>query len=142
MQKIDTLDPSFREVINDIRGDFERETGYALGVVSARRTIAEQDAIYQESHDGDGIGDGVTNAKGGQSAHNFGLGVDVCPMKSPKEPWWDAPKWLWDKLGELVEAHSLTWGGNFKKLHDVPHIEDPRWKQVQALWKDGKVKVA
>lgn len=142
MLKSETLSPEFREKVYKIRCEFEQETGYALGIISARRTIKEQDALYAESKDGDGISDNITNARGGYSPHNFGYAVDLCPLLAPDRPWWQAPEHLWLKLEELSKKHGLVWGGNFKKICDKPHIEDPKWKEAQAAWKRGEIEVA
>jgi hypothetical protein len=142
MTKLESLEPEMRIKVQLVRAEFEQETGYAAGIISARRTIKEQNELYKEAHDGDGIQDGVTNAKGGQSAHNFGYAVDLCPMLTPRQPWWQAPEELWQRLGEIAIKHGLTWGGNFKSIEDKPHLEDKKWKEAQLLWKQGKLEVA
>lgn len=139
--KTDTLDPEFHNKISSVRLDFLKETGYELAVISCTRTIKEQHALYVESKDGDGIADGITNADGGQSAHNFGLGCDCAPLRG-REIWWDAPRSLWDMYGKIAKQYGLVWGGDFKSITDLPHVEDPRWKLKQALWKEGKIEVA
>lgn len=150
MSRIDTLNPQFHEIVNRVRLQFLKETGYELWVTSCTRTIKEQHGLYIRKNDGiDNDGDGrvdeadekVTNADGGQSSHNFGKGCDCVPVKNGKE-WWEAPKSLWAIYGRIAEEHGLTWGGHFKKLYDAPHVEDPSWKQDQALWRQGKITVA
>jgi peptidoglycan LD-endopeptidase CwlK len=54
--------------------------GTHLLVVSGLRTPAEQDALYEQGRTTPGHI--VTNAKAGQSMHNYGLAVDVVPYLS------------------------------------------------------------
>lgn len=149
--KIDTLEPEFHKKVDLVRLDALKLTGYEWVVVSATRTIKEQHGLYMQKNDGkDNDGDGkidesderVTNADGGQSPHNFGMGCDCAPLLANGEIWWGAPKSMWKMYRYCVEKQGLTWGGNFKSLYDAPHMEDPRWKEQQTLWREGKIQVA
>lgn len=154
MGKIDTLEPAFKEKILLILAEAEAVTGYVWGVPEARRTIAYQDALFNQPHDGkDNDGDGridesdemVTKAKGGNSSHNFGLGADLVPMKKGKF-WWGAPREVFLQMAEIAEKHGLVtgirWTDIFPPNGDMPHVQDPAWKVQQALWKAAKIKVA
>jgi hypothetical protein len=66
----------------------------------------------------------VTQARGGQSNHNFGLAVDLCPFTNDK-PDWNAPMSAWAAIGATAEKHGLEWGGHWKKFIDKPHVELP-----------------
>jgi peptidoglycan L-alanyl-D-glutamate endopeptidase CwlK len=65
-------------------------------------------------------GDIVTNAKAGESWHNFGLAFDVVPLVNGKVVW-DNP--FWNRIGELGKQAGLVWGGDFKSFKDKPHFE-------------------
>jgi peptidoglycan L-alanyl-D-glutamate endopeptidase CwlK len=138
MAKIDTLNPDFKEKVEMILEILEMSTGYKWRVTEARRTITYQNELYAKGRTTPGSI--VTNAKGGSSAHNFGDAADIVPVKDGVF-WWEAPKKLWDALGELAEGMGLTWGGHFKSITDYPHIEDPEWKQHYADWKAGKITI-
>lgn len=143
MSKIDTLEPGFKDTVEIVLKEAEEATGHKWGVVQARRSIAEQDALYAQGRTKPG--QNVTKAKGGQSAHNFGLAVDLVPIKDKKE-WWSAPRSLFLKMAEIAEKHGLVagihWTDLFPPNGDMPHIQDPKWKEKQALWKAGKLQVA
>ena len=78
----------------------------------------------------------VTNAKGGQSNHNFGLAIDVFPI------WQDGRLHMEDdaeniRLLKLI-AHigieeGLEWGGHWKTLKDYPHFELKVGKNLAQL---------
>lgn len=109
-------------------------------LVATFRSNAEQDALYNQPHDGkDNDGDGlidekdefVTNARAGQSAHNFNpsLAFDIA-FRNSKGGTDYAVKWF-DQFASLVlKTPGITWGGNFKKLIDRPHFELTGWEKL------------
>lgn len=150
MNRIDTLEPGFHLKVSELLTNVERVTGLTWGIVSAKRSLAEQHALFLQPHDGkDNDGDGkideadekVTNADAGQSPHNFAMACDCCPMKDGNF-WWEAPDRYWQMYGELAEGMGLVWGGDFKSISDKPHIEDPKWKIAQAKWRANGGKLA
>lgn len=140
MSKLDTLEPAFRAKIKAVLARLE-EHGIKCVVTSARRTIAEQDALYAQGRTKPG--QIVTRAKGGQSPHNFGLAVDLCPLDKDGKLWWKAPDDVWQVIKIVAEEDpALDSGYDFKAIKDRPHIEDRGWLSTQAAWRAGKVNVA
>lgn len=107
------------------------------------RSSSRQDKLFEK---------GVTKARAGQSAHNFGLAVDVVldvKRIEVKEKEWRGKlhPWAWDNetpscidawlcLGVLCKKHNLEWGGNWKPKDengigwDHGHIEFKGWQNV------------
>lgn len=56
-----------------------------------------------------------------ESKHIQGLAIDLVPVKNGVY-WWSAPKEVWERMGEIGEAHGLTWGGRWKS-QDCPHFQ-------------------
>ena len=56
--------------------------GVEVRIVQGLRTIDEQNALYAQGRTKPGKK--VTNAKGGQSYHNYGLAVDIYPVINGK----------------------------------------------------------
>lgn len=140
MPRIDTLEPDFKDQVVALIDAIQEATGRKWGVSDGRRTMAQQRAIYAQGRTTPGKV--VTMAKPGQSAHNFGLAADLWPLtKSGKDFDWGAADSLFKKLADLARGMGLTAGYYFKSIHDAPHIEAPRWKEQQALWKAGKIQV-
>lgn len=84
------------------------------------RSIQKQNALYES-------GQGVTQATGGNSYHNYGLAVDVVFKNEKGNPSWDE-NYDWQKLGEIGKSLGLKWGGDFKKpngqpFKDLAHFE-------------------
>lgn len=85
-------------------------------IVQGLRTYAEQDALFAKRPK-------VTNARGGQSNHNFGLAVDLCPLVDGEFTW--NSESLFNDIG--IEVHrigGLEWGGDWKFV-DRPHVQLP-----------------
>lgn len=137
--KLDTLEPVFRTKAEALITRL-RQAAIALLPVQCRRTIAEQNAIYAQGRTAPGPI--VTNAKGGQSAHNFGMAVDLCPVAKNGSLWWNAPNVLWQHMADTAKIMGLVPGYYFKSIHDPPHVEDPDWRKSRDLWRAGKIKVA
>ena len=79
----------------------------------------------------------VTDAKAGESFHNYGLAFDVAfigpEMYSENNPWND--------LGRIGKAHGLEWGGDFSESkRDRPHFQlryGMQLNEIQYLYKQG-----
>lgn len=85
------------------------------------RSIAEQDELYEYGRSKPGSI--VTRAKGGLSAHNYGIAIDSC--FAGLDPFLEKisgeeSTFLWHRYGQLGEAHGMKWG---KPWHDLPHLE-------------------
>lgn len=94
--------------------------------ISGNRSWEEQDALYaigRTIHKNKKV---VTNAKGGQSNHNFRIALDFGVFKKGKYLDSDNPK-LASYIHKLVATTSkqfnLEWGGNWKSFKDEPHFE-------------------
>jgi peptidoglycan L-alanyl-D-glutamate endopeptidase CwlK len=57
-----------------------------------------------------------------RSNHMSGRAADFVPVKDGKL-WWNAPKEVWETMGEVGEACGLKWGGRWKAFPDSPHFE-------------------
>lgn len=98
--------------------------GIDVLVTSTYRNRESQDALYAQGRTAPGAR--VTNAKGGQSFHNYRLAYDVVPMRNGK-PVWGTSKpedaALWKKVGELGEAAGLEWAGRWLKFKEMAHFQ-------------------
>lgn len=109
-----------RETLNIIR-----ESGFDARIISGTRSYREQDALFRKGRFGN-AGARVTNARGGQSNHNFGIAWDI-GMFDPKGRYLgDSP--LYKKAGAIVEASSslarrVEWGGEWRSFPDVSHYQ-------------------
>ena len=101
---IANLEPGFIDKVKELKLKLLEETGYEWLVTQGRRTIAEQDRPYAQGRTSPGPK--VTNAKGGSSPHNFGLAVDMVPIKDGNL-WWSAPDNLLKQLCDELKARLI-----------------------------------
>jgi peptidoglycan L-alanyl-D-glutamate endopeptidase CwlK len=91
------------------------------------RSPQEQDKLYAIGRTEPGRI--ITNARAGQSLHNWMTGgtpasraIDVVPLVDGK-PVWDDKDPLWQSIGRLGEAAGLEWAGRWKKFKEYPHFQ-------------------
>jgi len=141
MSKLDSLEVDFRPLVEELIRRTEEITKRKWGISDARRTMKQQADIYEQGRTKPGKV--VSNAKPGQSAHNFGYAVDLWPLtKNQKNFDWSANRVLFDQMGKIAVSLGLTWGGNFKSILDLPHVEHLKWKPQQAKWRAGEIQIA
>lgn len=92
--------------------------GYPLRITSSLRTFEEQQKLYNQGRTTPG--NIITNAKPGQSYHNYGLAFDVVPIENGQVNWNSKN---WDKIGQIGKSVGFKWGGDFKTIIDKPHFE-------------------
>lgn len=104
------------------------------------RSNAEQTALYaqpidKKDNDGDGrideADEKVTQAKAGQSAHNYNpsFAFDVAFKTKDGVTIWTPS--LFDLFARLVlQDKAVTWGGHFKSMIDRPHFELTGWEKM------------
>lgn len=138
LQRLEGLNSDFRKQVDILLADLA-DQNIAVCVVSGLRTIQQQNQLYAQGRSTGG--NIVTNAKGGQSPHNFGTAVDLAPLDSKGEINWN-DKQGFALIGEAAERLGMVWGGKFKSIVDLPHVESTGWKVLQAAWRSGKLEVA
>ncbi len=105
------------------------QDGLAFEVTQGLRTFDEQSKLYAQGRTTPGIP--VTNARAGQSLHNFGLAVDVVKLTGGKVDWSDRKAYF--RFGLHAEALGLEWGGRWHKFVDLPHVEVAAMSPAQCL---------
>jgi len=126
-RSLDDLQPEFRALVDPWLAACKAQ-GIDLLVTCTLRTMAEQEALYEQGRTKPGRV--VTNAKPGESAHNYGLAVDVVPLVNGK-PVWDAMDPLWQTVGDLGMSHRLEWlGAPHSPFFECAHFQFPRWRDL------------
>lgn len=155
LERLERLHPKIRkEVIKMYREQVipALTGGVYCRITHTLRTFQEQDELYklgrEKLFDEDGKRIGiVTNAKGGQSYHNFCLAVDICIMSSRTATWDQAvdldkdgkPDW-WEVIA-IFKENGWEAGADWKgKLRDFPHFQKTfgyTTKQLLEKWNSG-----
>jgi peptidoglycan L-alanyl-D-glutamate endopeptidase CwlK len=87
-------------------------------IYTAFRSWDEEDRLYAQGRWAPG--QIVTNARGGDSYHNWGLAFDAAPYEHGVMTS-DIAKFK--RMGALGEQVGLQWGGTFRSLVDYPHFQ-------------------
>lgn len=88
-------------------------------ITSTYRDTESQNALYAQGRTAPGKK--VTNAKGGQSFHNWKVAFDFCPIINGKPNWSDVA--LYTKCGEIAESVGLEWAGRWKTFKELAHCQ-------------------
>lgn len=143
MSKIDTLHPAIRAEVKLLVAHVNDKVlsgRVKMIVTQGLRTFEEQDKLFAQRPK-------VTNAKGGQSIHNYGLAFDFCLVEAGKTIWDTMKDFDGDKVPDWMEVVKVfksagyAWGGDFKSIVDRPHFEKTfghTWQQLLELKKAGK----
>ena len=96
------------------------EEGIDLLITSTYRDNESQEALYEQGRTRPGKI--VTNAKPGESWHNYRCAIDVVPLVNGK-PNWDGSDPIWQRIGELGEQAGLEWAGRWRTFKELAHFQ-------------------
>ena len=117
------------------------------------RTFSEQDTLYAAGRTKPGKK--VTNARAGQSMHNYGLAFDIAILIDKNgDGIFETASWNttsdddkdgtpdWTEAVIYLKKRGWVWGGDWKSFPDYPHFEKTfghSWKSLQAKYNVGDV---
>lgn len=93
--------------------------GIDLIVTSTYRDFESQTALYNQGRTTPGAK--VTNAKAGESFHNYRCALDFAPIVNGKIDWNNTA--LFTKCGEIAESIGLTWAGRWTTFKELAHVQ-------------------
>ena len=149
-RKLADLHPLMQALVADFLARVEFE-GIDLIVTCTYRSDEEQARLFAIGRTKPGRR--VTNARPGQSMHNFrfngkpaSLATDVVPLRYGKPVWGMTGDGidndpsddmrddleLWQRVGKLGEAAGLEWAGRWKRFPEFPHFQHPDAKRVRS----------
>lgn len=139
LKRIDLIHPKLRDELQEIYGKICLSlTGTTICRFSHTfRSFSEQNELYAKGRTKPGKK--VTNAKAGQSFHNFGLAVDIVLVDGGKAIWergedFDGDKIPdWMEVVKIFESYGWEWGGRWKSFPDYPHFQKTFGKTTDKL---------
>ncbi len=151
LDRIKLIHPKLRKEVEEIYKEIcESLNGRALcRFAYTLRTIAEQDALYQQ---GRSIPNTkvCTNAKGGQSYHNYSMAIDIVLILDKdfngtyETASWDTKldfdgdgKSDWQEVVAIFKRYGWQWGGDWT-FKDAPHFEKSLGYSIVDLQKKQK----
>ena len=117
--------------------------GVRLRFAYVYRSVNEQNILFAQRPK-------VTNAKGGQSIHNYGMAFDIVILKDKdnngtfETASFDIDE-HWMKVVKFFKSKGWTWGGDWKSFKDAPHFEKTfghTWRtlQIREMFIDNGLK--
>lgn len=118
------------------------DKGIVIVIPDSFRSVEDQDRLYEKGRTEEG--NIVTNAKGGESYHNFGLAIDFA-LKTPSgNVVWDMQydrnengRADWAEVVDMAKALGFEWGGDWVQFKDYPHLQMDFGLTIAEL-QDGK----
>jgi len=105
-----------------------KQRGITIIITDGYRSHEEQTRIYNQGRTTEG--DIVTNAKAGQSLHNYGLAIDFALKLEDGSVIWDMEydgngngKSDWMEVVAIAKELGFEWGGDWNKFPDYPHLQ-------------------
>lgn len=155
LERIEKMHPSVRaKVLNEyLTINFQLPTGIRLRFSQTLRTDQEQNDLYAQGRTKNGSK--VTNAKAGQSIHNYGLAFDIVILYDRDgNGTYESASWNekedfdkngasdWFTVVNFFKRHGWSWGGDFKSIYDSPHFELTNGETWRTLQRKRKKKDA
>jgi hypothetical protein len=107
------------------------------------RSFYEQDLLFASGRSRPGRI--LTEAKGGESPHNYGCASDWCLWDERGVPYWPpVGDSVWQVYANACEKAGLRWGGDFHRP-DGPHNElwiDCSWPHILVEYTKGGMRMA
>ena len=97
-----------------------KEAGIDVLVTCTYRDAETQDLCYAQGRTKPGKI--VTNARGGESFHQYRVALDVVPLIAGK-PVWDGVDPVWERIGAIGKACELEWAGRWTHFRELPHFQ-------------------
>lgn len=129
------LDPEFAKKLVRLESRLA-SLGIKVILTWGFRSVEEQNRLYAKGRTTPGSI--VTNARGGYSWHNFGLGADYAFVINGKVTW----KGQWDVFGRIARECGLEWGGSWKKIRDRPHVQWTKGRTLAQMRAAARTKAA
>lgn len=107
---------------------------FDVQITSGSRSFKEQDDLYAIGRTKPGRI--ITNAKGGQSMHNYGIAIDIVIINRKGECDWrlEMYEMLW-RVAKKKDLNKqwLCWGGNWKSFKDSAHFDLSNGEPIEKI---------
>jgi peptidoglycan L-alanyl-D-glutamate endopeptidase CwlK len=133
-RNINDLEPQVASMCREFIEDCARQ-GITVIITSTYRSLEEQAALYAIGRTKPG--NRVTNAKPGQSSHQYRIAFDFVPLIHNKAVWNNSE--LFTQCGEIGEKVGLEWSGRWLTYRESAHFEFKGGHNLAYFQKGGKL---
>jgi peptidoglycan L-alanyl-D-glutamate endopeptidase CwlK len=117
-RKIEDLHPVVAEKCNAFVEACKAQ-GIDVLITSTYRDATSQNVLYTQGRTTPGKI--VTNAKAGQSWHNWRCAFDFVPIVNGKAQWDDLK--TFERCGAIAESCGLEWAGRWRRFKEMAHCQ-------------------
>lgn len=117
-RKLEDLHPKVKTLCEAFIKACDKQ-GIDVIITSTYRDAESQNALYAQGRTLPGKI--VTNAKAGQSFHNWRVAFDFVPVVNGKAQWNDVA--TFNKCGQIAENLGLEWAGRWTKFKELAHCQ-------------------
>lgn len=134
LSRLNLLHPAIRQDAIDAYSEAVRLTPKVVHpfITQTLRSFKESDDLYQQGRTDPGSI--VSNAKAGQSMHNYGFALDFVIQINGKMSWEVDKNWM--IVVKCFEDRGFEWGGRWSKFKDYPHFQKSfgySWKTLLSM---------
>jgi peptidoglycan L-alanyl-D-glutamate endopeptidase CwlK len=112
-----------------------KKQGIDVIITSTFRDFESQTALYNQGRTT--AGPKVTNAKAGESYHNYRCAFDFVPVINGKAQWNDLK--TFERCGVIGEQLGLEWAGRWKSFKELAHLQYTGGLSIAQLKSGSKV---
>ena len=117
-RKIEDLHPHVQTLCEKFIAECKK-SGIDILITCTYRDIEAQNALYAQGRTIPG--NIVTDARGGQSYHQYHVAFDTVPVRDGKPQWDDEQLWL--SIGHIGKSCGLEWAGDWIHFKEKPHFQ-------------------
>lgn len=117
-RKIEDLHPTVQRMCREFIEKC-KASGIDVIITSTYRDAESQNALYAIGRTTPGKT--VTDAKAGQSFHNYRCAFDFCPIVAGKPMWNDGN--LFNTCGRIAKTCGLEWAGDWTRRKEKAHCQ-------------------
>lgn len=114
-----------------------KEAGLDVLVTCTYRTAQEQQALYNQGRTTPGKK--VTNAKPGQSFHEYRVALDLYPLVNGKPDFAGSQIETWKKIAGFFKAEGFEWAYEWKTFKEMPHFQMTGGHPLSYFQNGGKI---
>lgn len=128
-RRIDDLHKDFQPMVRDLleRGNAVMVDGWQFFITDGFRSMTDQQKMYDQGRTTPGAI--ITQAKPGQSPHNYGLAVDMAFQKDGQLSY---SQDLYALVYPIARELGFELGADWTSFVDRPHFQHPNWRSIAA----------
>ena len=113
-----------------------QQAGLNILITCTYRSGEEQNQLYAQGRTKPGKK--VTNARAGQSFHQWRVALDIVPLVNGK-PEWSGSHPHWEQSAKIFIRNGFEWAGAWKRFKELPHFQMTGGHPLSHFQSGGKL---